>query len=54
VLVVAALVGMPVQAYLRYYAMLVLGDVDPDLDLIPDQRAAVRESSSPSGSAPSP
>jgi hypothetical protein len=54
VLVVAALVGMPVQAYLRYYAMLVLGDVDPDLDLIPDQRAAVRESSSSSGSAPSP
>ena len=48
VLVGAALVQVPVQAYLRYYAMLVLGDVDPDLDLIPEQRAAVRESSSPS------
>ena len=48
VLVVAALVQVPVQAYLRYYALLVLGDVDPELDLVPDQRAAVRESSTES------
>ena len=26
-----------------YYALLVLGDVDSDLDLIPEQRAAVRD-----------
>jgi hypothetical protein len=37
-----ALVAMPVKAYLRYYALFVLGDIDPDLDLIPDQRDAVR------------
>lgn len=41
-LVVGALVQVPVQTYLRYWALLVLGDVDEDLDLIPDQRAAVR------------
>ncbi|WP_313692974.1 DUF7544 domain-containing protein [Halorarum halobium] len=40
---VAALVQVPVQTYLRYYALLVLGDVEPAFDLIPDQRAAVRE-----------
>ncbi|SFR57401.1 hypothetical protein SAMN04487947_2426 [Halogeometricum rufum] len=44
VLAVAALVQVPVQAYLRYYAMLVLGDVDETLDLVPTQRAAVRGS----------
>lgn len=37
-----ALVQVPVQAYLRYYALLVLGDVEPDFDFVPDQRAAVR------------
>ncbi|SFR89106.1 hypothetical protein SAMN05216559_0578 [Halomicrobium zhouii] len=41
-LVVALLVTVPVQTYLRYYALLVLGDVDADLDIIPEQRAAVR------------
>jgi hypothetical protein len=40
---VVALVQVPVQVYLRYYALLVLGDVDPDLDLIPDQRAEIRQ-----------
>jgi hypothetical protein len=45
IVAVAAIVQVPVQTYLRYYALLVLGDVDPDLDLVPDQRAAVRESS---------
>ncbi|MFC6973853.1 hypothetical protein ACFQL1_02900 [Halomicroarcula sp. GCM10025709] len=43
VLVVAALVQVPIVAYLRYYALFVLGDIDPELDLIPDRRAAVRE-----------
>lgn len=44
VLAVAALARVPVATYLRYYALLVLGDVDADLDLIPERRAAVRES----------
>jgi len=42
-LVVGALIQVPVQSYLRYWSLLILGDVDSDLDLIPDQRAAVRE-----------
>jgi hypothetical protein len=37
------LVQVPVMTYLRYYALLVLGDIDESLDLIPDQRAAARE-----------
>ncbi|SDC20480.1 hypothetical protein [Natrinema hispanicum] len=36
------LVQVPIVTYLRYYALLVLGDTNADLDLIPDQRAAVR------------
>lgn len=43
VIAVAALVQVPVQTYLRYYALLILGDVDPRFDLIPDQRAAIRD-----------
>lgn len=43
IVAVAALALVPVQTYLRYYALLVLGDVDPDLDLVADQRAALRE-----------
>ena len=39
---VIALLEVPVYSYLRYYALLVLGDTDRELDLIPDQRAAVR------------
>ncbi len=41
-LVLATLFQVPVLSYLRYYALLQLGDTDADLDLIPDQRAAVR------------
>lgn len=43
VIAVAALVQVPVQTYLRYYALLILGDVDPRFDLIPDQRATIRD-----------
>ncbi|NHN41536.1 hypothetical protein G9C85_07775 [Halorubellus sp. JP-L1] len=43
VAVTFALVQVPVVTFLRYYALLVLGDVTPDLDAIPDQRASVRE-----------
>jgi len=39
---VAALVRVPVVTYLRYYALLVLGDTDGDLDLVPERRRAVR------------
>jgi hypothetical protein len=30
------------QAFVRYYALFVLGDVDDDLDFIPERRRAVR------------
>ena len=42
VLAVVALAQVPVVTYLRYYALLVLGDVAPDLDPIPERRAAIR------------
>ncbi|WP_276270555.1 DUF7544 domain-containing protein [Haloarcula litorea] len=41
-LVVANLIKAPLLAFLRYYAMLVLGDIDADLDPIPEVRADVR------------
>ncbi|MBX0296195.1 DUF7544 domain-containing protein [Haloarcula nitratireducens] len=41
-LTVAALVQVPVVTYLRYYALLVLGDIAPEFDLISERRAAVR------------
>jgi hypothetical protein len=41
-LVVANLIKAPLQSFLRYYAMLVLGDIDADLDPIPEVRASVR------------
>lgn len=43
VLAVAALLQVPVLTYLRYYALLVLGDIDDGLDLVPERRAAIRE-----------
>ncbi|WP_343124866.1 hypothetical protein [Natrinema sp. CBA1119] len=42
----SALIQVPVVTYLRYYALLVLGDTDSELDLIPEQRAAVRDGGS--------
>ena len=41
-LLVYSLYQMPVIVYIRYYALLVLGDTDDDLDLIPGQREWVR------------
>jgi hypothetical protein len=32
---------VPLQTFLRYYALLVLGDVAPEFDVIPDTRAAI-------------
>lgn len=37
-LVVWALAQVPVVAYLRYYALLVLGDIDESLDLVAERR----------------
>ncbi|MFB6129638.1 MAG: hypothetical protein ABEJ28_02325 [Salinigranum sp.] len=42
ILAVVALVKVPVETYLRYYALFVLGDVEPAFDLVADRRAAVR------------
>jgi len=39
------LIQVPLQSFLRYYAMLVLGDIAPDLDPIPDIRAEIRDES---------
>ena len=36
-----ALVQVPVVVYLRYYALLVLGDIEPSFDLIADRRDAL-------------
>ncbi|WP_436908045.1 DUF7544 domain-containing protein [Halosimplex marinum] len=36
------LIQVPFQTFLRYYALFVLGDVEPDFDVIPTARAAVR------------
>jgi hypothetical protein len=41
-LLVIALAQVPVVAHLRYYALVVLGDIESGLDLVPDRRAAVR------------
>lgn len=41
-LVIGLLVRAPLQTFLRYYAMLVLGDVDPDLDPLPAVREDLR------------
>lgn len=40
---VLALAQTPVVTYLRYYGLLVLGDVETDFDVVAAQRAAVRE-----------
>ena len=52
VLAVVALVQVPVQTYVRYHALLVLGDADERFDLIPDTRRSLREPGQ--GGAPGP
>ncbi len=42
ILLFVALVWTPIATYFQYYALLLLGDTNADLDLIPEQRAAVR------------
>ena len=39
---VVSLVVAPIRSYVRYYALVVLGDAEPRLDLIPTQREAIR------------
>ena len=41
ILALSALIGVPIAAYLRYYALLVLGDIEAEFDLIPDRRDAL-------------
>ncbi len=36
-------VWAPIASYFQYYALLLLGDTENELDLIPDQRATTRE-----------
>lgn len=48
-----ALLKVPIQAYLRYYAVLVLGDIDDEFDFIPDQRREIRATAdATAGTAP--
>lgn len=42
-----ALFEAPVRSYVRYYALLLLGDTDSTLDLVSKQRAAIRTRSEP-------
>jgi len=48
-LVVAAVVFVPLQVYLWSYALLVLGDTDPRLDLLPELRASARRDDAQAG-----
>ena len=43
VLTLSLFVTVPVQTFLRYYALLVLGDTNESFDLIAERRAAIRE-----------
>ncbi|MFP8953540.1 hypothetical protein ACLI4Z_11275 [Natrialbaceae archaeon A-arb3/5] len=41
-ILVVALIQMPIRTYFQYYGLLLLGDTNDELDLIAEQRAAVR------------
>lgn len=43
VLLVVGVVQAPIQTYVRYHALLVLGDANEQFDLIPDVRRSIRE-----------
>jgi hypothetical protein len=45
-------VSVPVQTFLRYYALFVLGDTNEAFDLIPERRRAVREGDASPSDAP--
>jgi hypothetical protein len=40
---VSLVVAVPIQTFLRYYGLFVLGDTDAALDVVPERRRAVRE-----------
>ena len=42
VLLFLGLVWAPITTFFQYYALLLLGDTDAELDLVPEQRAAIR------------
>lgn len=44
-LAVVALVQVPLKAFTRYYELLVLGDVEPELDLVRERREELRSGS---------
>ncbi|WP_302082623.1 DUF7544 domain-containing protein [Salinibaculum rarum] len=44
-LAVVALVQVPLKTFTRYYELLVLGDIDPELDLVSERREALRSGS---------
>jgi hypothetical protein len=41
-IVLVLFVSVPVQTFLRYYALLVLGDTNAAFDLIPERRRTIR------------
>jgi hypothetical protein len=41
-MVIGALIQVPLTTFMRYYAMLVLGDIDADMDPIPKVRSDIR------------
>jgi hypothetical protein len=47
-IVLSLLVSVPVQTFLRYYALFVLGDTNDAFDIIAERRAAVRGTQPPS------
>ncbi|MFP9191778.1 DUF7544 domain-containing protein [Natronosalvus vescus] len=52
VLLAVMLIRVPIDSYFRYYGFLLLGDTNPELDLIPERRAAVRRHDGGVGSVP--
>ncbi|WP_262174805.1 DUF7544 domain-containing protein [Haloarcula laminariae] len=52
-LLATTLIQVPLQAFLRYYAMLVLGDIEEPLDPLPEVRADIRPDE-PDGAASEP
>lgn len=44
--IVWALVQIPLVTFFRYYALLVLGDIETDFDIIPHRRRAIRKNMS--------
>ncbi|WP_053947001.1 DUF7544 domain-containing protein [Halolamina sediminis] len=43
VIAISLVIAVPVQTYLRYYALLVLGDTEEAFDLVAERRRAIRE-----------